>query len=154
MVVFVVTRKPCSRAASDRVDGDLPEARVVADVVVDLLHAVQVDDEREARVRLEAVEHLDEPQRVRAELDVPLHLEEAGDDLLDSLEDERLAAADGDDGRRALDGRVQALLDRQPRLVRLVLADLPAADAGDVAAERGLEHDHERVALLPFCEAT
>src|SRR6185312_8841077 len=69
------------------------------------------------------------------------------DDLLDPLVDERLAAADRDDGSRALHARVDALVDRQPRLVRLVLADLPAADAGQVARERGLEHQDERVAL-------
>src|SRR4029078_11857573 len=60
---------------------------------------------------------------------------------------ERRAAADRDDRRRALDTRVDALLDRQPRLVRLVLPDLPAADARDVGGERRLEHQDERVPL-------
>ena len=124
IVVLVVTRKPLSRAVRIASTA-MSQSPVVADVVVDLLHAVQVDDEREARVRLEAVEHVDEPERVRAELDVPLHLEEACDDLLDALEDQRLAAADGDDRRRALLGGVQALLDRQAGFVGLVLADLP-----------------------------
>src|SRR5207253_10466599 len=63
------------------------------------------------------------------------------------LENEGLAAADRDDRGRALDAGVDALLHREPRLVRLVLADLPAADAGDVAGQRRLEHQHERVAL-------
>ena len=78
---------------------------------------------------------------------VLLLLDHPGDDLLDPLVDERLAAADRDDRRRALQARVDALLDRQPRAVRLVLADLPAADARDVARERRLEHEHERIAL-------
>src|SRR5262249_163634 len=65
----------------------------------------------------------------------------------DPLVDERLAAADRDDGRRALQPRVDALLHRQARAVRLVLADLPATDAGDVARERRLEHEDERIAL-------
>ena len=78
-------------------------------------------------------------------------LEHPRDDLLDPLEDERLAAADRDDRRRALQAGVDALLDREARTVRLVLADLPAADAGDVARERRLEHQHERIALaLPL----
>ena len=77
------------------------------------------------------------------------------DDVLDALEDEGLAAADRDDGRGALDAGVDALLDREARPVRLVLADLPAADAGDVARERRLEHQHERIALaLALCFAT
>src|SRR5206468_12045658 len=87
------------------------------------------------------------PQRLHAQLDVLVQLHEAGDDLFDPLEDERLAAADRDHRGRALFARVDALLDRQARLVRLVLADLPAADAGDVARERRLEHQHERIAL-------
>ena len=131
----------------DRADRDVPEARVVADVVVDLAHAVEVDDEGQPLVRLEDVHELLEPQRVGAELDVLVQLHEARDDVLDPLEDERLAAADRDHRGRALHARVDALLDRQLRLVRLVLADLPAADAGDVARERRLEHQHERVAL-------
>src|SRR5207237_9546919 len=48
---------------------------------------------------------------------------------------------------RALRAGVDALLAREARLVRLVLADLPAADAGDVAGERRLEHEDERVAV-------
>src|SRR5829696_126298 len=145
-----VRRHSEARLASlaDRRHRDLPEARVVADVVVDLLHAIEVDDEREARVRLEPVEHVGEPQRVRAELDVPLHLEEAADDVLDALEDQRLAAADGDDRSRALDRRLEAFLDGQPGLVRFVLADLPAADAGDVAAQGRLQHDHEGIVVV------
>src|SRR5207302_6466110 len=130
-----------------RVDRDVPQARVVADVVVDLAHAVEVHDEGQPRGGLEDVEELLEPERVRAELDVLPQLEEPCDDVLDALVDERLAAADRDDRRRALHARVDALLHRQPRPVRLVLADLSAADARDVARERRLQHQHERVAL-------
>src|SRR5206468_979932 len=86
-------------------------------------------------------------QRVRAQLDRLPHLEHRGRDLVDPLVDERLAAADRDDRRGALEPGVDALLDAEARTVRLVLADLPAADAGDVARERRLEHQHERVAL-------
>ena len=147
IVVFVVTRKPARARSLDRVDRDLPEARVVADVVVDLAHAVEVDDERHPRRRLEPVEALLETQRVRAQLDRLVVGDHPGRDFFDPLVDERLAAADRDDRRRALHARVDALLDRQARAVRLVLADLPAADARDVARERRLEHEHERIAL-------
>jgi hypothetical protein len=114
---------------------------------VDLAHAVEVDDEREPRIRLEDLEELLEAQRIRAQLDGLLHLEEAGDHVLDALVDERLAAADRDHRGRALHRRVDALVDRQSCLVRLVLADLPAADAGDVAGERRLEHEDKRIEL-------
>jgi hypothetical protein len=95
----------------DGVDGGVPEALVVADVVVDLTHAVEVDDERQARVRLEHLEELLQLERVRAQLNVLVHLEHALDDVLDPLVDERLAAADGDDRSRALNACVDALLD-------------------------------------------
>ena len=98
MVVFVVTRKPARARLLDRVDGDVPEARVVADVVVDLAHAVEVDDEGQAGVGLEDVEVLGQLQRVGAELDRLPQLEKARDRVLDPLVDERLAAADRDDG--------------------------------------------------------
>src|SRR5581483_8037657 len=129
------------------VDRDVPEPRVVADVVVDLAHAVEMDDEGEAWIGLEDLEVLGQLERIRAEVDVLPQLEHPGDDVLDPLVDQRLAAADRDDRSRTLDARVDALVDRQPRLVRLVLADLPAADAGEVARQRRLEHEHERIEL-------
>ena len=147
IVVFVVTRKPLRARRLDRVDRDVPEARVVADVVVDLAHAVEMHDERHARRRLEPVEDLLEAQRVRAELDGLVVRDHRGRDFFDPLVDERLAAADRDDRRGALHARVDALLDGEARAVRLELADLPAADARDVARERRLEHEHERIPL-------
>src|SRR5207302_275778 len=131
----------------DCIDRDVPQTWVVADVVVDLAHPVEMHDERELRTRLEDVEVLLESKRVRAKIDVLAELEHPGDDVLDALVDERLTAADRHDRRRTLRTRVDALLDRQSRLVRLVFADLPAADARDVAGERRFEHQHERVAL-------
>src|SRR5205085_6957320 len=104
-----------------------------------------------ARRRLEPVEALLQAERVRAQLDGLVVLEHSGDDVLDALVDERLPAANRDDRRGALDSSVDALLDREASAVRLVLADLPAADAGDVAREGRLEHQHERIALaLPL----
>src|SRR5581483_84600 len=108
---------------------------------------VEVYDEGQPRIGLEDVQILGQLERVRAEVDVLPQLEHPGDDVLDPLVDQGLAAADRDDRRRALHARVDALVDREPRLVRLVLADLPAADAGEVAGQRRLEHQHERVEL-------
>src|SRR5439155_3741356 len=112
-----------------------------------LAHPVEMDDEGHSVARLEDVEELLETQRVRAEVDVLAELEHAGDDILDPLVDERFASADRDDRRRALDACVDAFVHGEPRLVRLVLADLPAADARDVAGERRLEHEDERIPL-------
>src|SRR2546423_5587657 len=137
-------RLPC---LLDRVDGDVPKTGVVADVVVDLAHPVEVDDEGQAMTWLEDVEVLVEAERVRAQVDVLAELEHAGDDVLDSFVDERLAAADGHHRRRTLCARVHAFVNREPRFVRLVFADLSAADARDVAGEGRLEHEHERVAV-------
>ena len=118
---------------------------------MDLAHAVEMHDEGHPRRRLEPVEALLEPKRVGAQLDRLAHLDHPGGDLFDPLEDERLAAADRDDGGGALQPGIEALLDAEARAVRLVLADLSAADAGDVARERRLEHQDERVALaLPL----
>src|SRR6185312_13495530 len=95
----------------------------------------------------EDLEILGQLQRVRAQVDVLAQLEHPRDDVLDPLVDQRLAAADRNHGRGALDAGVDALVHREARLVRFVLADLPAADAGEVAGERRLEHQDERVAL-------
>src|SRR5207249_1517412 len=100
----------CARLL-DRVDGDVPQARVVADVVVDLLHPVQVDDEGQARVGLEDLQELDETKRIRAEVDVLLQLEHPCDDVLDPLVDKWLPSADRDDWSRALDAGIDALVD-------------------------------------------
>ncbi len=116
---------------------------------MDLAHSVEVNDEGHPRRRLEPVEALLEAQGIRAQLDGLAHLDHPGGDLFDALEDEWLATADRDDRRRALEPGVEALLDAQAGAVRLVLANLPAADAGDVAGERRLEHEHERIALAP-----
>jgi len=69
IVVLVRDAEPACARSLDRVDCDVPEPRVVADIVVDLAHAVEMDDERHARRRLEPVENLLEAQRVRAQLD-------------------------------------------------------------------------------------
>jgi len=62
--------------------------------------------------------------------------------------DQRLAAGDRHHGRAALVDGVEAFLDRQPLVEdRIRIIDLAAAEAGEVAAEQRLEHQHERIAL-------
>src|SRR5437870_12478011 len=97
--------------------------------------------------RLEYVVVLMVATCVLPEADVLAELEHARKDVLDPLVHERFAAADRDDRRRALYACVDAFVHCEPRLVRLVLADLPAADARDVAGERRLEHEDERIPL-------
>jgi hypothetical protein len=60
----------------------------------------------------------------------------------------RFAARDRDDRRAALIDRGHALVVRQPLVQDLVgIVDLAAAGAGEIAAEQGLEHQHQRIAL-------
>ena len=118
--------------------------------VVHLAVAVQVHVPGEERVGLVLVHLLLEQQRVRAEIDELLALQDLGDDLGHLLVQQRLAAGDGDHGGAALVhglqgvGHGQALVQDLGRVV-----DLAAAGAGQVAAEQRLQHQHERVALAP-----
>ena len=58
-----VRRHPKTRRARllDRVDRDVPQAWVVTDVVMNLAHAVEMDDKRELVARLEDLQVLLEP---------------------------------------------------------------------------------------------
>ena len=64
--------------------------------------------------------------------------------------EQRLAAGDGDGRRAAFVDRLHALLVRQALVQDLVrIIDLAAAGAGQVAAEQGLQHQHQRIRLPP-----
>ncbi len=99
-------------------------------------------------MRLVLVHLLVEQQRVRAEIDELLPLQDLRDDLRHLAVQQRLAAGDGDDGGAALVdglqrvGNGQALVQDLGRVV-----DLAAAGARQVAAEERLQHQHQRVAL-------
>ena len=95
-------------------------------------------------VRLELVDLLADEHAVGAEVDDLLALEDLGRQLADPGVDHRLAAADRDDRSAALVDRGEALVDRELLLDRLdVLADPPAARAGQVAGVKRFEHqDH------------
>ena len=61
---------------------------------------------------------------------------------------ERLAAGDGDHRRAAFIHGLEALLGREVHFenVRRIL-DFSAARAGQIAAEKGLQHEDQRIAL-------
>ena len=71
-----------------------------------------MDRPDEIGVGLEATNLLLEQQRVGAEIDEFLALDDAFDDLLDLAMEEGFAAGDRDDGRAALIDRFEALLER------------------------------------------
>ena len=119
-------------------------------LVVVLLQAVEMHREEQIGRRLEQMQLLLEQQRVGAQRDELLARHDAFDDLADLLVDERLAAGDGDHRRAALVDRVEAFLHRQPPVQdRVRIVDLAAAEAGEIAAEQRLQHQHQRIALAP-----
>ena len=77
--------------------------------------------------------------------------DDAFDNRLHVLVQQRLAAGDRDDRRAAFVDRLQAVLDRQAAIEDIVLViDLAAAGAGQIAAEQRLQHQHQRIALDAF----
>src|SRR3546814_18169199 len=87
-----------------------------------------------------------EQQRVRAEIDELPPCDDAGDDLLDLLMQQRLAARDGHDGRAAFVDRRKTLRNTQPPVQNGVgIVDLAAAGAGQVATAQRIEHEDERM---------
>jgi hypothetical protein len=113
-----------------------------------LLQAVEMHREEQIGRRLEQIELLFQQQRVGAERDELLARHEAAHDLADLLVDQRLAAGDRHHRRAAFVGRVPAFLRRHAAVEdRIGIVDLAAADAGEVAAEQRLQHQHQRIAL-------
>jgi hypothetical protein len=70
--------------------------------------------------------------------------------------EERLSPRDRHHRRPTLIDRLEALLRREVRAENLRrMLDLSAAATGEIAPEEGLEHEHERVAMIatpPFAE--
>ena len=152
-VVLVVTRKPAALAALIADDGLVEDALALDRGVVALAQAVHVHRPREVGARLEVLELLLEQERVRAQVDELLALDQLGGDHVDLGVDQRLAAGDRDHRRAALLDRSDRLLDRHaPAQLVLGVLDLAAARAGEVALEQRLELDDQRK-LLAFREA-
>src|ERR1700722_16013797 len=100
--------------------------------------------------RLERMQLLFQERGIGARRAEFLARDDAFDDLADLFVNERLAARNGDHRRAALVDRVETLLHREALVEdRVRIVDLAAAEAGEVAAEQWLEHQHERIALTP-----
>ena len=89
-----------------------------------------------------------EQQCVRAQRQELLTRDDAGDDLADLLMDERLAAGNRHHRSATFVDGVEAFLHAQSLVEnRRGIVDLAAAGAGEVATEKRLQHQHERIAL-------
>ena len=144
-VVLVVTRKPAALAA------------LIAATALSKTPSRSTDASWRSRspsmwiaqekygLGLKLLELLLQQQRVRAQVDELLALDQLGRDHVDLGVDQRLAAGDRDHRRAALLDRADRLLDGHPpaQLVLGVL-DLAAARAGEVALEQRLELDDQR----------
>ena len=114
------------------------------------LVAVEVDRPGEEGVGLVLVDLLGQQQGVGAEDDELLPLQETLDDLGHVLVQQGLAPGDGHHRSAALVDGLHALSDAQALVQDLVrIVDLATAGAGQVAAEQGLEHQHQGVAFRP-----
>ena len=107
-----------------------------------------MDREKQIGRRLEQMQLLLKQQRIGAKRDEPLLRNQALDDLGHFLVDQGLAAGDGDHGRAAFLGRVQAFLHGHPAIEdRLGIIDLAATRARQIAAEQRLQHQNQGIAL-------
>ena len=148
IVALTLTVKPLALAALMRGHRAVEHALLADRLVVMLAQPVEVDGEEQIGRGLEQMQLLLEQQRVGAERDELLLGHDALDDLADLAVDQRLAARDRHHGRAAFVDRVEAFLDRQPAIEdRIRIVDLAAADAGEIAAEQRLQHQHERIAF-------
>ena len=148
IVQLTLTAKPLAFAALIAGDRLLEAALHAHRLVVMLLEAVEMHGEEQIGRRLEQVQLLLQQQRVGAQRDELLARHDAFDDLADLLVDQRLAAGDRHHRRAAFVDRVEAFLHRQALVQdRVRIIDLAAADAGEIAAEQRLQHQHERIAL-------
>src|ERR1019366_4592844 len=116
--------------------------------IVLALHAVQVDRKSQVRRRLVFIDVLGYQQRVGAQIDEFLARDDALDDLRQALVDQRLAARDRHPRGAAIVDRLQRIGDAHAALQYvLLIVDLAAAGAGQIALEQWLEHQHQRIAL-------
>jgi hypothetical protein len=112
------------------------------------LLAIHVDGEGEIFAGFEEVDFFLEEEGVGAEVDVFFTLDEAFDDFFDVRVKQRFTAGDGDHGSAAFIDGFEALLGGELLFEDVGgVLDFAAAGTGEVAAEEGLEHEDEGVAL-------
>ncbi len=108
--------------------------------------AVEVDAEGQIFAWPEEIQLLFQQQGVGAEIDIFLACYQAFDNLGDLGMHERFAAGDGDHRRAAFVYGAKTFLRREIFFQDMGrVLDLAASGASQVAAEQGLEHEHERV---------
>jgi hypothetical protein len=115
-------------------------------MIVHRLVTVEVDRPGEEGRGLIVVDLLLEEQRIGAQDDELLALDETPDDARHVLVEQRLTASDRDRRSAAFIDRLHALLIREALIqYRVGIVDLAAARARQIAAEQGLEHQHQRI---------
>src|SRR5439155_19396159 len=97
----------------DRLDGAVEHAVLADRMVVLFLQPVEMDRESEVGARREEVDLLFEQQRVGAEIDEALALDDAFDDLADLLVQQRLTAGNRYDRGAAFVDRPEAFGDAE-----------------------------------------
>ena len=148
-VVFVFTRKPRSFASCDRLDRLVEDPLALDELVVALAHPVEVHDPREVRRRLEEIHLLLHQDRVRAEEDELLPLDQLLRHHVHFGVHERLTAGNRHHRRAGLVDRVERLLHGHALLEDLLrVLDLPAERAREIALEERLELDEQRELLV------
>jgi hypothetical protein len=110
-----------------------------------------VDAEGEIFARLEEIEFPFEEKGVGAEVDITLLGDEAFNDAVDFRVDEGLPARDRDHGGSTFLGGGPALFRREPFVENVVgILDFAATGAGEVATEKGFEHEDQRIVAVAF----
>ena len=110
--------------------------------------AIHVDAEAQVLAGLERIQLALQQQCIRTEIYEPLAGDELAGDVRDLRMEERFPAGDAHHRRAALVGGADAVLDREVFLQdRRGILDLPASRAGEVAAEKRLQHQHQGISL-------
>src|SRR6516225_2108793 len=116
--------------------------------VVVLAQTVEMHREEQIGRGLEQIELLLQKQRIGAERNEFLALDQTAHDLADLLVDQRFPAGNGDHRRAALIGGIPTFLRRHAAIEdRVRIVDLAATGASEVATEQRLQHQNKRVAL-------
>src|SRR5581483_9899539 len=109
---------------------------------------VHVNAECEIFRRRVFIELALEQNRIGAEIDVLFSGDQTADDFGHFRVDERLPARDADHRGAAFVRRRPALLRRQPLIEHVIrILDFSASCAREVAAEKRLQHENQRIAL-------
>ena len=104
--------------------------------------AIHMDGEAQILAGLEKVQLFLEQQRVGTHVDILLARDQAFDDFVDLGVKQRFAAGNGDGGRAAFIGGLEALFGAHVLLQDMSgILDFAAARASKIAAEKRLQHE-------------